>query len=63
MGPINKLHNDAMDLAENAFLAQKKGDKATFVKLSKAAFLLEKDAAMTLLSQSEAEPSRSILFK
>ena len=63
MSPINKLHNEAMDLAENAFLAQKKGDKATFVKLSKAAFLLEKAAAMTLLSQSDAEPSRSILFK
>jgi hypothetical protein len=63
MTRIEQLHNQAMNLAENAFLAQQKGDTNTFVQLSKEAFLLEKAAAMLLQNKSEAEPSRSILFK
>ena len=63
MAHIDQLHNQAMDLAENAFLAQQKGDKTAFVQLSKEAFLLEKAAAMLLQNQLDAEPSRSILFK
>jgi hypothetical protein len=63
MTHIEKLHNQAMDLAENAFLAQQKGDTNTFVQLSKEAFLLEKAAAMSLQNQPDSEPSRSILFK
>jgi hypothetical protein len=63
MTQIEKLHNQAMDLAENAFLAQQKGDANAFVQLSKEAFLLEKAAAMLLQNQPESEPSRSILFK
>jgi hypothetical protein len=63
MSKINLLHEQAMDLAEKAFLAQQKGDKITFVRLSKEAFLLEKAAAMLLKDKPEIEPSRSILFK
>ena len=58
-----RLHNQAMDLAENAFLAQQKGDMNAFVQLSKEAFLLEKSAAMLLQNAPNSEPSRSILFK
>ncbi len=63
MSKINQLHDQAMDLAEKAFLAQQKGDKIGFVRLSKEAFLLEKAAAMLLKDKPEIEPSRSILFK
>jgi hypothetical protein len=63
MSKINQLHEQAMDLAEKAFLAQQKGDKTGFVRLSKEAFLLEKAAAMLLKDKPEIEPSRSILFK
>ena len=63
MTKIDQLHTQAMDLAENAFLAQQKGDKTAFVQLSKEAFLLEKAAAMLLQNKLDAEPSRSILFK
>jgi hypothetical protein len=63
MTQIEQLHNKAMDLAENAFLAQKKGDTTAFIQLSKDAFLLEKAAAMLLQNEQNAEPSRSILFK
>lgn len=60
---IKQLHNQAMNLAENAFLAQQKGDTNAFILLSKEAFLLEKSAAIMLQNQSDSEPSRSILFK
>ncbi len=63
MSRINQLHEQAMDLAEKAFLARQKGDKITFIRLSKEAFLLEKAAAMYLKDKLETEPSRSILFK
>lgn len=63
MTQIDQLHNQAMDLAENAFLAQQQGDKTAFVQLSREAFLLERAAAMLLQNQLDAEPSRSILFK
>ena len=63
MNSINQLHNRAMDLAENAFLAQQKGDTNAFLQLSKEAFSSEKAAAMLLLNQADSEPSRSILFK
>jgi hypothetical protein len=63
MTEIEKFHNQAMDLAENAFLARQKGDIHAFVQLSKEAFVLEKAAAMMLQKHLESEPSRSILFK
>ena len=63
MDSINQLHEEAMNMAENAFLAQQKGDKMAFVQLSKKAFLLEKEAALLLQNKLDAEPNRSILFK
>ena len=63
MNSINQLHEEAMNMAENAFLAQQKGDKMAFVQLSKKAFLLEKEAALLLQNKLDAEPNRSILFK
>jgi hypothetical protein len=63
MSNIEDLHTKAMDLAENAFLLQQKGDAIAFVQLSKEAFLLEKAAAMLLQNEPHSEPSRSILFK
>jgi hypothetical protein len=63
MSKINQLHDQAMDIAEKAFLARQKGDNIAFVKLSKESFLLERAAAMLLKDRLEVEPSRSILFK
>ena len=63
MDSINQLHEEAMNMAENAFLAQQKGDKMAFVQLSKKAFLLEKEAALLLQNKFDAEPNRSVLFK
>ena len=63
MNSINQLHEEAMNMAENAFLVQQKGDKMAFVQLSKKAFLLEKEAALLLQNKLDAEPNRSVLFK
>jgi hypothetical protein len=63
MNNINQIHDQAMTIAEKAFLAQQAGDNATFIQLSKEAFLLARKAAMMLKDKMDAEPSRSILFK
>lgn len=63
MSNINQIHDQAMTIAEKAFLAQQAGDKVAFVQLSKEAFLLERKAAMMLKDKMDVEPSRSVLFK
>jgi len=64
MKNINTIHDEAMVIATNAYLLKcKKGNIDEIIKLSKEAFLLEKEAAMMLINKKDAEPSRSILFK
>jgi len=63
MKNIDSLHNEAMVIAQKAFIAQKNGNEKDFIKLSKDAFLLEKQAAMTLKDKFDIEPNRAILFK
>jgi hypothetical protein len=63
MKNIDKIHSKAMEIAQKAFLMQQNGHQEEFVRLSKEAFLLEKEAALYLLNKKDAEPSRSILFK
>jgi len=60
---VNNLHEQAMTIADEAFLAEraKEADKA--VELYQQAFELEKQAAMTMVLDYEIEPSRSVLFK
>jgi len=60
---VNKLHEQAMDLAEEVYLAQRKKDTETAEKWAKEAFELEKKAAMLLVNDYELEPTRSVLFK
>jgi hypothetical protein len=60
---VTDLHNQAMEIAEEGYFAQREGDKVAANKHFKAAFELEKKAAMLLIEDFEIEPSRSILFK
>jgi len=60
---VNKLHKEAMSLAEEVYIAQRKKDMETAEKWSKASFELEKKAAMLLVNDYEIEPTRSVLFK
>jgi hypothetical protein len=52
-----------MEIAEEGCFTQREGDKAAADKHFKAAYELEKAAAMLLIDDFEIEPTRSILFK
>ena len=60
---VNSLHEQAMNLAEEVYLAQRKKDIESAEKWAKASFELEKKAAMLLVNNYELEPTRSVLFK
>ncbi|MCP4111394.1 MAG: hypothetical protein GY749_38670 [Desulfobacteraceae bacterium] len=63
MQNIEKLHTKAMDLAEEAFFAQKKGDHSKAVNLFKKALKVEEKAANLLPLVKNSEPTRSILYR
>jgi hypothetical protein len=60
---ITNLHNQAMEIAEEAYFVQRKGEKEVADRHFKAAFELEKQAAILMIDDYEIEPTRSILFK
>ncbi|MEM8528287.1 MAG: hypothetical protein AAGG68_26830 [Bacteroidota bacterium] len=63
IAPIDELHNKAMALADEAYYARKKGEIDSLQTLYYQAFEYEKAAAMLLVNDYEAEPSRSVLFR
>lgn len=58
-----EMHREAMKYAQDAFVARQDGDEATAISLYHKAFLLEKEAALSLLMQFDKEPTRSVLFR
>ena len=62
MNNISEIHNEAMEIAERAFLLNLKGINNGSIELFSKAFELEKKAAMEIEPLIENEPSRSILF-
>ncbi len=60
---IDELHKKAMDLADEAFYANKKQDTKSAQAKYLAAFEYEKAAAMLLVNEYDQEPSRSVLFR
>lgn len=63
LAPIDQLHNKAMELADVAFYAYRKGEKSEAERYYREAFQYEKAAAMLLLNEYQTEPSRAILFR
>lgn len=63
MSETQRLHNEAMTKANEALIAQKKGDNIQYLTLTKEAFEKEKAAALQLFAKTEAEPTRSVLFR
>ena len=63
ISPIDELHNKAMALADEAYYARRKGTLEQLPTLYRQAFEYEKAAAMLLVNDYEAEPSRSVLFR
>ena len=63
MSKVENLHNQAMDIAEEAFLAQKEGEEEKAIELFSKALSLEHEAANLLSIAIENEPTRSILYR
>ena len=59
MNSLNELHQQAMELAEQAFTARRCDDAAMARSFAYRAFLLEKQAA----DQSQTELTRSVLYR
>jgi hypothetical protein len=60
---VNALHDKAMDLAGKAFRADIHGEYATAESLFKEAFNLERRAALLVVDEPNAEPTRSVLLR
>ena len=63
MNEINKLHDEAMNLAELAAVAKVQGDFQQADKLLRKAYENEAKAAHLTLDVSSPEPTRSVLFR
>lgn len=63
MNNAQQLHNEAMSKANEAFTAKQAGDNLRYLELTKEAFEKEKTAAWQLFTKTEAEPTRSVLFR
>ncbi|MFM2431563.1 MAG: hypothetical protein RLZZ511_2776 [Cyanobacteriota bacterium] len=61
MNAVNTLHQRSMDLAEEATLAQQRGEAVDL--LWQEAFELEAQAAALLANEWQAEPTRSVLYR
>jgi hypothetical protein len=60
---VDSIHQEAMGLAEEAYLAQRRGDHFSARELYRKAFTLEARAADILSGCLDLEPTRSILHR
>lgn len=63
MQDVETLHQEAMELVDQAVLARQRGDVAQVAEFSRAAFQKERAAANLLANQFDFEPTRSILHR
>jgi hypothetical protein len=63
MQNVETLHQEAMELVDQAVLARQRGEATQVAKLSRAAFQKESAAANLVANQLELEPTRSILHR
>ncbi len=59
----DRLHQDAMELVDQAVLARRRGNLETAQEFTKAAFLKEQAAADLTAPQLDLEPRRSVLHR
>jgi len=63
MKSINELHEAAMDLSDQAFMARRRGNIDAADTLARKAYEQELEAAEQLRDDLTAEPSRSVLYR
>ena len=60
---VTEIHRQAMELADQAFVAKLNGEAYKFQAFTRQAFALERQAALLLENDFSSEPSRSVLFR
>lgn len=63
MSTVRELHDKAMDLADLAFSASRKGESKKATGLFAEAYDFERQAAERVIANSNVEPTRSILLR
>jgi hypothetical protein len=63
MQDVEILHQEAMELVDQAFLARQRGDNIVALELTKAAFSQERTAADLVANLFDLEPTRSVLHR
>lgn len=63
MQHLETLHQEAMDLVDQAVLARQQGDTEATLTLTQAAFDKERAAADLVADQFDLEPTRSVLHR
>lgn len=63
MNKASKYHQQAMDLAEQGDLAQRRKANDQAKQLFQKAFASEREAALCYVDQMDAEPTRSVLLR
>lgn len=63
MKEVKELHEQAMQLVDQAFIAKKEGNTTLAESLTTKAFKLELKAANLLKDRLDVEPTRSILYR
>ena len=63
MSNARQMHREAMNIVNQAQLALESGERARYEILLREAYIKEQEAAWELLHKSDAEPTRSILFR
>lgn len=63
MAAVRDLHQEAMALVDEAYLARTGGAEDRYIELTTAAFEREAEAAWSLAGKSDFEPTRSVLLR
>ena len=63
MNELSTFHETAMDLANQAEVARRKGEEKLSIDLFTQAYKMERDAAALLETNLAAEPTRSVLYR
>lgn len=63
MRTVRQLHDEAMQLAQLALVAQHTGEIDRAVELSRRAYNLETKAASLVPDEASSEPTKSILYR
>lgn len=63
MSTISELHDRAMELADQAFLARRRGNTDHAIELTRKALEQEIAATKLLEQNADAEPTRSVLYR